>query len=243
VNNFVESFRYIQSSLSEKASFQNEMQILQSHGIIRDISPENEIVLNLLKSTYPLKVSGVDETETSNTTNNNDFTDNEVLGTLTTSVFGMFHKFKQCLSHVLRNPVISFMDFRVGDIALFMPQYADNRKIWIAFNSNSPYHFLEDQSLELFLGRSKDKENRIYILGRIVLIDHHTASVESNPYPLPVGTPYHVVHCEPLKSKSIKANTTWANVVKAGSSEVTAGTGTSSIDEKAGISSDMKVEG
>jgi hypothetical protein len=41
-------------------------------------------------------------------------------------------------------PVISFMDFRVDDIALFMPAVVNNKKIWMAFNSGFPYHFLDE---------------------------------------------------------------------------------------------------
>lgn len=44
-------------------------------------------------------------------------------------------------------PTISFIDFQVGDIALFMPANVNNRKIWMAFSSGSPYRFLAEVSL------------------------------------------------------------------------------------------------
>jgi len=41
-------------------------------------------------------------------------------------------------------PVITFMDFQVGDVALFMPAFVNNAKIWMAFNSGYPYRFLSE---------------------------------------------------------------------------------------------------
>lgn len=128
IESFIESFRYIQSSLSEEASIGTQIQFLESHGYITGL-PEVVKELRLLKGTIP----AMEE-------------ESESLRDLVSSVFTLISKMKQCLSHSLRNPVITFIDFQVGDIALFMPLSTENRKVWIAFNSNSPYHFLAEVS-------------------------------------------------------------------------------------------------
>lgn len=51
------------------------------------------------------------------------------------------------LKRKTRYPEITFMDFQIGDIALFMPAYVNNRKIWMAFNSGFPYRFLAEVSI------------------------------------------------------------------------------------------------
>jgi hypothetical protein len=39
-------------------------------------------------------------------------------------------------------PKLSFLSFQDGDIALFMPAFLDNRRIWMAFNSGCPHYYL-----------------------------------------------------------------------------------------------------
>jgi hypothetical protein len=47
-------------------------------------------------------------------------------------------------------PLITFMRFEVGDIALFLRvDISPNHQIWTAFNSNAPYRFLADVSYNL----------------------------------------------------------------------------------------------
>eukprot|EP00981_Chlorochromonas_danica_P001362 scaffold289_cov169-Ochromonas_danica.AAC.23 len=48
----------------------------------------------------------------------------------------------QAISPRLQRPMIAFMTFKVGDVALFMPALGENSSIWMAFNSECPHHFL-----------------------------------------------------------------------------------------------------
>ena len=138
VESFIESFRYFQSSLLEESAIRNQITFLENHGFINADLPNVIKDLRLLKETIPIKMSK--ELQSGSTGSE------ELLSNLAHSVFTLISKMKQCLSHSLRNPVITFIDFQVGDVALFMPLHHDNRKIWIAFNSSSPYHFLSEVS-------------------------------------------------------------------------------------------------
>eukprot|EP01032_Pedospumella_encystans_P013316 gene13316-15338_t len=84
----------------------------------------------------------------------------------------------------LKYPKITFLDFKAGDVALFMPVDTENRKIWMAFHAGTPYRYLAQDSLASFQARSKNKEQRPHIMGRIILIDTKTASLDENPYNL-----------------------------------------------------------
>ena len=42
----------------------------------------------------------------------------------------------------LKYPKITFLDFKAGDVALFMPVDTENRKIWMAFHAGTPYRYL-----------------------------------------------------------------------------------------------------
>lgn len=53
------------------------------------------------------------------------------------------------LNHELKYPKISFMNFKAGDIALFMPSVPENRKIWMAYHASSPYRYLAEVSIAL----------------------------------------------------------------------------------------------
>lgn len=46
-------------------------------------------------------------------------------------------------------PKLSFLNFQIGDIALFMPAISDNRRVWMAFNSGCPNYYLSQVSLSL----------------------------------------------------------------------------------------------
>jgi hypothetical protein len=48
------------------------------------------------------------------------------------------------LGQQLSNPRISFMDFKAGDIALFLPAAAENRKIWMAYHASTPSRYLAE---------------------------------------------------------------------------------------------------
>ena len=56
------------------------------------------------------------------------------------------------------------------------------------------------------MNKSKNKENRVYIMGRIVLIDVKIAEAADNPYNLSMGTPYSICYVTCLKPDDIKKN-------------------------------------
>mmetsp|Transcript_15829 Transcript_15829/g.17143 ORF Transcript_15829/g.17143 Transcript_15829/m.17143 type:complete len:351 (+) Transcript_15829:126-1178(+) len=117
------------------------------------------------------------------------------------------------------NMKISFMEFAVGDIALFVP-VDEKKERWMAFHSNRPHRYLAQESLDSFLSKDRNRvkpktpttaaltssnilnnqsgKERSRILGRIVLIDTHVTSGEFNPYQLPIGTVFYICYVEPL---------------------------------------------
>eukprot|EP01032_Pedospumella_encystans_P013734 gene13734-15799_t len=75
---------------------------------------------------------------------------------------------------------ISFMNFKAGSIALFVPVDA-SRKVWMAFHSNRPNRFLAQQSLDVFLNRRGKNNDKTRILARIVYIEQHVAGTGNVP--------------------------------------------------------------
>ncbi|KAJ1431006.1 hypothetical protein B484DRAFT_395634 [Ochromonadaceae sp. CCMP2298] len=90
---------------------------------------------------------------------------------LSAEVTGSVSRLQRGLRFQLRHPKITYMDFRVGDVALFMPVVTGNRRIWMAFHSNALHRYLAEDSIKVFLNKSKQRENRSHILGRIFFID------------------------------------------------------------------------
>jgi hypothetical protein len=107
-------------------------------------------------------------------------------------------------------PRLSFMDFKIGDIALFMPAFIEHKKIWMAFNSGSPNYFLADDSLSVFLSKGKNKEQRTSIIGRIIFLDKKQAET-NNPFCIPAGVEYHLCFAEPLYRDEIFRHDTKGN--------------------------------
>jgi len=101
-------------------------------------------------------------------------------------------------------PRLSFMNFKIGDIALFMPALIDQNKIWMAFNSGAPNYFLADDSLNVFLSKSKNRE-RTSIIGRIIFLEKKKAE-SNNAYRIPAGVEYHLCFAEPLYRNEIFRN-------------------------------------
>lgn len=97
------------------------------------------------------------------------------------------------------NMKISFLEFAVGDIALFVP-VDEKKENWMAFHSNRPHRYLAKESLDIFLAKDKQRggRDRSRILGRIIFIDSHITSADENPYHLTLGTLYHICYIEPL---------------------------------------------
>ncbi|OZJ04583.1 hypothetical protein BZG36_02770 [Bifiguratus adelaidae] len=84
---------------------------------------------------------------------------------------------------------IAFRNFKVGDIALFLPTRNSNGKPWAAFNVNAPHYFLKS-TVEL----SEQLRAREWVLARIVSIEDRLADAkdpESNPYGLADGIKFY----------------------------------------------------
>ncbi|KAI9206371.1 uncharacterized protein BJ171DRAFT_497468 [Polychytrium aggregatum] len=90
-----------------------------------------------------------------------------------------------------RQQKISFQNFQVNDLVLFLP--TRNPKAWAAFNIKSPNYFLYFQNEDDFVGEIR---NRDFILAWIINIQKRTASGKagehSNPFGLGSGTPFHL---------------------------------------------------
>ncbi len=221
VDALMEGYQQIRQLLSSDAPTNAYLSNLASHGYIGP-PPGGAADLPIFQCERPFHSAATPEGDSSSQL--------PQVGAAVREVVSLASTIRAGMSSMLKYPLIAFMDFKVGDIALFMPQQVDNRKIWIAFNSSFPYRFLSDvsappveciavtdccffclalqTSLDSFQANSKHKENRKYILGRIVLIDTYTAGERLNPYQLPLGTVFHVCHCEPLINKSLGGGVT-----------------------------------
>jgi hypothetical protein len=124
--------------------------------------------------------------------------------------------------------MISFLDFQSGDIALFLPMDAQTRDVWSAFNSMRQHHYLSEQSMSVFLPRGAARDQRVFVLGRIVMMDSHVASGRFNPYRLPAGTQFHVCHVEPLNKCKQQRTTRLVQPSSSSSSSVVVPTSSSS---------------
>lgn len=71
--------------------------------------------------------------------------------------------------------------------------------------------------MNVFLPQGCNREQRVFVLGRIVLVDAHVASACHNPYRLTPGTRFHVCHVEPLthRNKGRTAEAGGGNLVSA----------------------------
>eukprot|EP01083_Nonionella_stella_P271141 918542_1 len=90
---------------------------------------------------------------------------------------------------------ISHSNFRVGDVALFMPtgRGSAGKRTYLAFHSNCPHRYLSTESI----GGNPD-----YVLGRIIYQEELVAGAigkESNPHGLLVGTKFWILTVEVLK--------------------------------------------
>ena len=69
---------------------------------------------------------------------------------------------------------------------------------YLAFNIGAPHHYLSAESKALI---GKDVHFRkIYVLGRIIYKEEHTATAEHSPYKLAPGTKYYEVHVTSVTS-------------------------------------------
>jgi len=101
---------------------------------------------------------------------------------------------------------ISHSNIKVGDVALFMPTSAREKRDYLAFHSNCPRKYLNTDNIE---------ENPDYVLGRIVIQEKLVAGVKStdaNPYGLKPGTTFWVLTVEVIKVQVPNAMSAATNV-------------------------------
>ena len=96
---------------------------------------------------------------------------------------------------------ISFREFNVGDVALFLPtSHQGENRVYLAFHTNCPHRYLSHESLEgLRGGREGGGGGRFpdFILGKIVYVEEMVAKEGepgSNPYHLQAGVKFYVLH-------------------------------------------------
>lgn len=59
------------------------------------------------------------------------------------------------------------------------------------------------ESLEVFLAKSKNKDQRVSIIGKIFMIEKLIADSPTNAYNIPVGTEYYICYAEPVFKQSL----------------------------------------
>jgi hypothetical protein len=94
---------------------------------------------------------------------------------------------------------ISFREFNVGDVALFLPtSHQGENRVYLAFHTNCPHRYLSHESLEsLRGGREGGGRFPDFILGKIVYVEEMVAKEgepASNPYHLQAGVKFYVLH-------------------------------------------------
>lgn len=68
-------------------------------------------------------------------------------GIVLEEVVGGVEELVEAVAKKTQHPMLALMDFKVGDVALFMPAFtASNKRIWMAFNSGYPHRFLSEVS-------------------------------------------------------------------------------------------------
>jgi len=101
---------------------------------------------------------------------------------------------------------ISHSNIKVGDVALFMPTSAREKRDYLAFHSNCPRKYLNTDSIE---------GNPDYVLGRIVIQEKLVAGAKgtaANPYGLKPGTTFWVLTVEVIKVQVPSATSAATNV-------------------------------
>jgi len=101
---------------------------------------------------------------------------------------------------------ISHSNIKVGDVALFMPTSAREKRDYLAFHSNCPRKYLNTDSIE---------GNPDYVLGRIVIQEKLVAGAkgtDANPYGLKPGTTFWVLTVEVIKVQVPNATSSVTNV-------------------------------
>ncbi|SAM02365.1 hypothetical protein [Absidia glauca] len=89
---------------------------------------------------------------------------------------------------------IAFRNFKVGDVALFLPTRNSSGKPWAAFNVNAPHYFLKPSD-----SISGQMNSREWIVARITSITECVANAQdpiTNPYGLPDAVVFYQLEVE-----------------------------------------------
>ncbi|KAJ3007720.1 oligomeric, coiled-coil, peripheral membrane protein [Thoreauomyces humboldtii] len=92
---------------------------------------------------------------------------------------------------------ISFRNFKINDLALFLP--TRNPKAWAAFNVNAPHYFLSLESSKVYAERMK---NRDYFLAHITSIQDHAVNPKdptTNPFGLATSSRFRSCVARPME--------------------------------------------
>ncbi|ORZ16485.1 hypothetical protein BCR42DRAFT_451423 [Absidia repens] len=95
---------------------------------------------------------------------------------------------------VLAQEKISFRNFKVGDVALFLPTKNSTGKPWAAFNVNAPHYFLKPSD-----AISSQINSREWVVARITSVTEHSVNAQdqtTNPYGLPDNTTFYQLEAE-----------------------------------------------
>ncbi|CAG8434949.1 7703_t:CDS:10 [Ambispora gerdemannii] len=93
---------------------------------------------------------------------------------------------------------IAFRNFKVGDLALFLPTRNSTAKPWAAFNISFPHYFL--RSNDSINNQTKERD---WIVSRITGMTEHVvdkADPTSNPFDLPNGVKFYLLDVENLEN-------------------------------------------
>ncbi|KAF7727328.1 oligomeric, coiled-coil, peripheral membrane protein [Apophysomyces ossiformis] len=97
---------------------------------------------------------------------------------------------------------IAFRNFKVGDVALFLPTRNSTGNPWAAFNINAPHYFLKVTG-----NVAEQMRTREWIVARIVSISEHivdAADPGSNPFGLMEGIKFYELEVEHWRSSHSK---------------------------------------
>ncbi|CAG8468149.1 9697_t:CDS:10 [Ambispora leptoticha] len=93
---------------------------------------------------------------------------------------------------------IAFRNFKVGDLALFLPTRNSTAKPWAAFNISFPHYFLRTN--DSINSQTKERE---WIVSRITGMAEHVVDKSdptSNPFDLPNGVKFYLLDVENLEN-------------------------------------------
>ncbi|UZJ52115.1 hypothetical protein CBS101457_001435 [Exobasidium rhododendri] len=99
---------------------------------------------------------------------------------------------------------ITFRNFAIGDLALFLPTRNNSGKPWAAFNINSPHFFLNFTGTKENESLKESLQTKEWIVARIIKIEcrvstagkQGTGEPDGNPFQLPEGVKFYLLDVE-----------------------------------------------